>query len=149
MRWHKFIRIMRQCVFARGDIFFVGPEIRRRSHIWGCRQDVFVEVFSRINFKYGAAWNYDFDIVSRKYAMPINRSSQRCSAYHLILAYFFFETTACPPNSRRRAASTRSVKGSCCRERKRRISERVMTSAGTPVSTACCTVQRPSPESCT
>ncbi|MET4729315.1 hypothetical protein ABIE09_003128 [Lysobacter enzymogenes] len=56
---------------------------------------------------------------------------------------------ACPPNSLRIAASSLSAKESFSRERKRSISEAVMTGADTSRSIASATVQRPSPESST
>ncbi len=62
-------------------------------------------------------------------------------------AYSFL--MACPPNSLRIDASNLSVNESSSRERKRSISDSVITGAGTLSSIAASTVQRPSPESTT
>src|SRR6185312_8684557 len=56
---------------------------------------------------------------------------------------------ACPPNSLRIEASSLSVNDSVSRERRRAISDRVITGAGTLSWIASSTVQRPSPESAT
>lgn len=60
-------------------------------------------------------------------------------------AYSVF--TAWPPNSLRSAASTLPAYVSSWRERNRVSSDSVMTGAGTSLSIASWTVQRPSPES--
>jgi hypothetical protein len=57
--------------------------------------------------------------------------------------------TAWPPNSFRSAACTFALKDDCWRDEKRRMRESVMIGRGTSWSSASCTVQRPSPESCT
>jgi len=57
--------------------------------------------------------------------------------------------TACPPNSFRSDDSSLSAKESSSRERKRSISDSVITGADTLSSSAASTVQRPSPESTT
>src|SRR6185312_7009293 len=57
--------------------------------------------------------------------------------------------TACPPNSLRSDDSSLSVNESSSRERKRSISDSVITGAETLRSSAASTVQRPSPESTT
>jgi len=57
--------------------------------------------------------------------------------------------TACPPNSLRSDASSLSANESLSRERKRSISDSVITGAETLSSSAAFTVQRPSPESTT
>src|SRR5690606_17389539 len=59
--------------------------------------------------------------------------------------YSFF--IAWPPNSLRIADSRRSANDSPSRERRRAISDWVITGAGTSRSIASATVQRPSPES--
>src|SRR5205823_1574170 len=55
----------------------------------------------------------------------------------------------CPPNACRIAERTRSPQSASPREAKRLKSEAASTGAGTPSSTAACTVHRPSPESLT
>jgi hypothetical protein len=56
---------------------------------------------------------------------------------------------ACPPNSLRSDDNSLSAKESSSRERKRSISDSVITGAETLSSSAASTVQRPSPESTT
>src|SRR5262249_32879636 len=54
-----------------------------------------------------------------------------------------------PPKALRIAERTRLPQAASPREAKRSKSEAASTGAGTPVSTAACTVHRPSPESLT
>src|SRR5450631_2551375 len=105
----------------------------------------------KTKFKVGdhVRWNSEAGHVSGRIIKIHTSDSARLGGRGRARASRYSFLIGCPPNSLRIAASNLSENESVSRERRRSISDIVITGAGTLSSIASSTVQRPSPESAT
>src|SRR5262249_28246017 len=88
------------------------------------------------------------DLLAREIARHAEEHQRirRIPRWHYLVSPMAWSSfSSWPPNSLRMAESNRSAKSAPSREVKRANSAALSTSAGTPSSTAACTVHRPSP----